>query len=253
VALVAIPSSGVFFTTYENLKHALASTSMPSPAVHAISSSVAQLLNCAIVAPAEVLKQNAQMLKQDTIKKGDSPTKEIMRLLMKDPTKLWRGYTALAARDLPFTALQFPAFEYLKRLLSDDQPVASVFEQAQISGASAGIAGSAAAWVTTPIDVVKTRMMLEAGAASRKHDHVRNLGTWQSRDTVRRNGLQICKEIHRKEGVRGFFRGGLIRATWTIAGNGLFMGCYEGARLYLDQQKAGDREQVGSVHKARSI
>jgi hypothetical protein len=30
--------------------------------------------------------------------------------------QLWRGYTALAARNLPFTAMQFSVFEHLKRL-----------------------------------------------------------------------------------------------------------------------------------------
>jgi hypothetical protein len=32
------------------------------------------------------------------------------------------------------------------------------------------------------------------------------------------------------------FRGGLVRATVTIVGNGLYMGCYEGAKIYLSQK-----------------
>jgi solute carrier family 25 S-adenosylmethionine transporter 26 len=42
---------------------------------------------------------------------------EVIRQLKKHPVKLWRGYSALVARDLPVAALQFPALEYLKKTL----------------------------------------------------------------------------------------------------------------------------------------
>lgn len=256
VILVAVPSSGVFFTTYEGLKYALASTWVPQPAVHSISSSIAQLLNCAVVTPAEVLKQNAQMFTQDDRqKRKGSPTMEVMRQLRKHPRKLWRGYTALVARDLPFTALQFPAFEYLKKILINrrsrkrgGEPINGVFERAKVSAASAGIAGSAAAWVTTPFDVVKTRVMLEAGAKSENEHVVKASGAARGKDATRGSGIQICKEVFKTEGTRGLFRGGLIRAMWTFVGNGLYMGCYEGARFYLeDRRKATEEDEVRSI------
>lgn len=222
---------------------------MPQPAVHTLSSSIAQLANCAVVTPAEVLKQNAQMLAgpggNKTTRRGPpSATMMVLRQLKQQPTKLWRGYSALAARDLPFTALQFPAFEWMKgvliarRLRSKTKESLGmgagvghklgVFERAWIAAVSAGVAGSAAAWVTTPFDVVKTRMMLEAGKAQ-------EAGV-SSRDK-RKNGFQVGREVFQKEGTRGLFRGGLIRATLTILGNGLYMGCYEGAKLYLMEEK----------------
>ena len=259
VILVTIPSSGVFFSTYEGLKYVLGSSWIPQPAVHAISSSIAQLLNCAVVTPAEVLKQNAQVLAHsDRKKRKGSPTMEVMRQLRKHPAKLWRGYTALAARDLPFTALQFPAFEYLKKILigwrsrqKGCEPVTGVFERAKISAVSAGIAGSAAAWVTTPFDVIKTRIMLEAGTNSQNEHPVRDSVAGQGGYATRRSGLRICQQVVQNEGIRGLFRGGLIRATWTIVGNGLYMGCYEGARFYLeDQRRATEEGESGSVRRA---
>lgn len=175
---------------------------------------------------------------------------EVMRQLRKHPAQLWRGYIALVARDLPFTALQFPVFEYLKKILiawrsgqKGGEPVTGVFERAKISAASAGIAGSAAAWVTTPFDVVKTRMMLEAGAKSQDEHPGRGSGAGQRGDVTRRSAYQIFKEVFRNEGIRGLFRGGLIRATWTIVGNGLYMGCYEGARFYLEDRRKTAEEK----------
>jgi solute carrier family 25 S-adenosylmethionine transporter 26 len=253
-----MPSSGVFFTTYEGLKAALGSSSssspnhvLPQPAVHALSSSIAQLVNCAIVTPAEVLKQNAQMLgaaaplprgggggKQKvsslTPSSSASPTMRALQQMKRHPRKLWRGYTAMAARDLPFTALQFPALEYLRevlmerrsRLQKDGEPVTGVFERAWISAVSAGVAGSAAAWVTTPFDVVKTRMMLEAGREE-------SAGVGRRR----KSGFQVGREVYQKEGTRGLFRGGFVRAAFTIVGSGLYIGCYEGAKMYLQEEE----------------
>lgn len=243
VLLVSVPSSGVFFTTYEGLKYVLGASPagpdggggkgmLPQAAVHALSSSIAQLANCAVVTPAEVLKQNAQMLAgprgNDKRKGTSSATVMVLQQLRRQPTKLWRGYSALVARDLPFTALQFPAFEWMKSVLlarrEREGGIAArrgggggVIERAWIAAVSAGVAGSAAAWVTTPFDVVKTRMMLEAGGKNSK----------------KINALGVGKEVLHQEGVRGLFRGGSIRAALTILGNGLYMGCYEAAKLYL--------------------
>jgi hypothetical protein len=262
VILVTVPSSGAFFTTYEGLKYALGSSVIPQPAVYAVSSSVAQLVNCAIVTPAEVIKQNAQVLAHDHRKKREgSPTMQVMRQLKKHPAKLWRGYTALVARDLPFTALQFPGFEYLKKILiarrsrlKGGEPVNGVFERAKISAISAGIAGSAAAWVTTPVDVIKTRMMLEAGQNNQNEHPGKGLMDGQNRDAAPRNPFQIGKDVFVKEGVRGMFRGGLIRGVWTIFGNGAYMGCYEGAKFYLeDRGKTGDEDKLGPVRRPHDI
>lgn len=279
VMLVTIPSSGVFFTTYEGLKYLLGGGAsptvgggfLPHPVVHALSSSIAQLVNCAVVTPAEVLKQNAQMARthgatpgsprRETNKISSSSTIAVLRQLKRRPTQLWRGYTALAARDLPFTALQFPAFEYLRgalmarrsRLMNGGEPIEGIFERTWISALSAGIAGSAAAWLTTPFDVVKTRMMLEAGSGAddslnakcgseKSLADTRDQRGWRGR---RRSVFQIGKEVFLSEGTSGLFRGASIRALLTVLGNGLYMGCYEGAKLYLQRyEKAAEGGSV---------
>ena len=120
------------------------------------------------------------------------------------------------------------------------------FEQAWVSTLSAGVAGSAAAWVTTPFDVVKTRSMLQVGVGdSREVDRVSgrrlldNDGDRRRPQQGSRSAVQVGREVLQVEGVRGLFRGGLVRATFTVVGNGLYMGCYEGAKHYLqDVQEA---------------
>ncbi|KAF2234659.1 mitochondrial carrier [Viridothelium virens] len=197
VIIATLPSSGAFFTTYEASKSFLATHNpklsyndgaplLPQPLIHAAASSIAELVSCAILTPAEVIKQNAQMVNRKTDKglRG-SATMQTLARFKSSPLSLWRGYTALAGRNLPFTALQFPLFEQLKKMLtarrqrtrqqrhSSRSSVSggerkregslSVIEHGVITATSAGLAGSVSAWVTTPVDVVKTRVMLAAG------------------------------------------------------------------------------------------
>jgi solute carrier family 25 S-adenosylmethionine transporter 26 len=65
VIIASVPSSGVFFSTYEASKYALRSSLLPTPFVHGISSALAQTITSAIVISGEVIKQNAQVAVQN--------------------------------------------------------------------------------------------------------------------------------------------------------------------------------------------
>jgi len=257
VILITIPSSGAFFTTYEALKRSIkdaippnSTLYLPQPAIHAVASGGAELVSCAILTPAEVLKQNAQMLGSG--KKG-STSLQVLKNFRSHPTRLWRGYTALAARNLPFTGLQFPAFESLKTYLmrrrkekKGGEPVDGILERARITAVSAGIAGSGAAWITTPIDVVKTRIMLAAGSGDdgSKTDTKAKSSNWllHGAQGSRKGGFIVARDILKTEGIRGLFRGALLRASWTCLGSGLYLGCYEGGRFYLESKREEAKE-----------
>ncbi|KAI1616717.1 MC family mitochondrial carrier protein [Exophiala viscosa] len=259
VILITIPSSGAFFTTYEALKYTLneavppnSSLYLPQPAIHAAASGGAELVSCAILTPAEVLKQNAQMLNSSG---RGSTSLQVLKTFRKQPSRLWRGYTALAARNLPFTALQFPVFESLKNYFmarrkakKGGEPVDGILERATITAYSAGIAGSGAAWITTPIDVVKTRIMLAAGSGeepSTKPDpksKPTSLLMHGIQGSGRKSGFTVAREVLKAEGVRGLFRGALLRGCWTALGSGLYLGCYEGGRFYLESTRTGANE-----------
>ncbi|KAL8698080.1 MAG: hypothetical protein Q9201_006774, partial [Fulgogasparrea decipioides] len=191
VVLATLPSSGAFFTTYEASKaffHTLnpslpTSTSsskplIPTPILHALASSTGELVSCLILTPAEVLKQNAQVVVCNPSSTSSSPknqthafdthaTRLAYSKFRNNPSQLWRGYTALVARNLPFTAMQFPLFEFLRSEIyayrvRRGAKSGSLLESGVVTAFAAGSAGSLAAVVTTPIDVVKTRIMLGA-------------------------------------------------------------------------------------------
>lgn len=116
---------------------------------------------------------------------------------------------------------------------------------------SAGAAGSLAAVITTPIDVIKTRIMLSASdtssAAPSQTPHstpqTPRAALEQAQRAAARRGrggaVAVGKEILRAEGARGLFRGGGLRGLWTAAGSGLYLGTYESGRRYLEERRVG--------------
>jgi solute carrier family 25 S-adenosylmethionine transporter 26 len=173
------------------------------------------------------------------------------------PSQLWRGYTALAARNLPFTAMQFPVFEHLKERIKQNRRDNGTFtgtltETGLVTAVSAGSAGSIAAIITTPIDVVKTRIMLAASGESSegkaKKEVKEALQKGQSLDKLasrkgitKKSGFTVAREVFTESGVKGLFRGGMLRASWTALGSGLYLGVYESGRVWLgDQHEASE-------------
>ena len=280
-AIVAtLPSSGAFFTTYEGVKAFLSRHNptvsgdrslFPTPVIHAAASGTAELVSCAILTPAEVIKQNAQMV-DNSAGSGTrvNATLMTMRRFRGNPLALWRGYTALAGRNLPFTALQFPLFERIReavRTYRDERGLRthSLLEGGLITAFSAGTGGSVSAVITTPVDVVKTRIMLaaaESAAVSQPESNAQSATSAKdglvdatgkqmlaakenvkeaiknvAQPPTRKTSMQIAREIVRESGVKGLFRGGALRGVWTMLGAGLYLGVYESGRQWLAQRR----------------
>ncbi|KAL4914173.1 mitochondrial carrier domain-containing protein [Aspergillus aurantiobrunneus] len=242
--------AGAFFTTYETVKSTLNTSSSPilqatpAPLINGLSSSAGEMVSCLLLTPAEVIKQNAQVINRGRNGPRPKPTKnvtlQVLARFKRHPWKLWSGYSALVGRNLPTTGVNFPIFEAVKGCLverrrqrrrlgsgADSGPGRSaareirgdaepepVYERAVLTGAAASISGSIASVVTTPIDVVKTRMMLAASDSA-------------SGSTSRREGKSVWvvgRRIFRDEGVRGLFRGGAIRVVWTALSLSIYLG-----------------------------
>lgn len=282
VILATLPSSGAFFTTYEGLKSTLEGSRLahgsppllPQALIHSVASGTAELVSCAILTPAEVIKQNAQMVdNSDSRRPRVNATLQTMRRFRSNPLALWRGYTALAGRNMPFTALQFPMFERIKLSISryrDDKGLRTntLLEGGMITAVSAGTGGAIAAVVTTPVDVVKTRIMLAAAenaaadqepsgktakgklvdatgkpieaakeTLAKGKESLAKAAETISTPPSRKGSMQIAREIMAESGVKGLFRGGALRGVWTMLGAGLYLGVYESGRIHLANRR----------------
>ncbi|KAF8865491.1 mitochondrial carrier [Acephala macrosclerotiorum] len=221
VILITIPSSGAFFTTYEAVKSGLSKANpiwsgsllIPQPFIHSAASATAELM----------IRRPAQPTSKASTAFQPSITIQALKQL-----------TALAARNLPFTAMQFPMFERLKESIKQYRQksgayTGSLMETGLTTAISAGSAGSIAAIITTPVDVVKTRIMLSAAGEDSEAEA-------KKQGVTRKSSLTVAKEIMAESGVKGLFRGGTLRAAWTALGSGLYLGVYESGRVWLGGQ-----------------
>lgn len=281
--------AGAFFTTYEAIKYTLTNAStacphpeknrlpfthtLPQPIIHSIASSSAEMVACFMLTPAEVIKQNAQVVQskehlnedkghankmKDNRSKdrvGRNATIQAISQFREKPWRLWSGYTALVGRNLPFTGLTYPIFESTRARLieyrrqrraqaahtdvSDAENANPLVERAVFTGISAGMSGTVVSTITTPIDVVKTRMMLEASDGQQSDNDNRNEKEKKQKQK-HRGSWAVGKEIYHKDGMRGLFRGGAVRAGWTAISLSLYLTMYEGMRFYLEDRRNGE-------------
>lgn len=143
-------------------------------------------------------------------------------------------------RNLPFTAMQFPVFEALKKRLLDRE--SSPLRTGVSAGVSAGAAGCVAAVITTPVDVVKTKVMLYPGEG--KHGSSSRERAGGRVQHGRKSALTVVKDVVREEGWKGLMRGGLMRGGWTAVGSGLYLGSYEAAKVWLRKGSEVEQEKV---------
>ncbi len=120
---------------------------------------------------------------------------------------LWTGVGATLARDVPFSALYWGLLEPIRgRLLRDRQQVpASEIAFANLTAGA--IAGGAAAAITTPLDVVKTRAQL-SGKESKPI-------------------LRSLRELAAEGGVRSLFTGVGPRAARAAPACAIVVASYE--------------------------
>lgn len=227
---------------------------IPLPIVHATASSIAELASCLILTPAEVIKQNAQMVRRPAGSRHSSfkqtPTYQVLQHFKK-PTQLLRGYTSLAARNLPFTAMQFPMYEHLKRTIisgrqKTGKATGSISELAAVTAVSASTAGSIASFITTPLDVVKTRVMLSAIDNKRSDNNITKPGdpspaskTSAPARASRGVNIDVARQVLSESGVKGLFRGASLRSAWSALASGLYLGVYESMRMWLGERRVG--------------
>lgn len=219
------PGAAFFFCTYETTKsylgkrirrnssetkdgaHGWVPADIPT---HMIASSLGEIAACSVRVPTEVVKQRAQAGHH-----GGSSAKALGHILSRYSVaggglfavwrELYRGWGITVFREVPFTVIQFPLWEAMKawgRKRRNDGRDVSAGESA-IYGS---LAGGVAAASTTPLDVLKTRVMLSKERVS--------VG-------------DVLRRMARDEGIRPFFAGIAPRVTWISIGGAIFLGSYQ--------------------------
>ena len=217
--VASAPSASLFFITYDTFKRhfkATLPTLLPSLSVsttthlsHMLAASMGEVAACMVRVPAEVIKQRTQSLQFKT-------SLESFKYILSNKSGegvwkgLYRGWSTTIMREIPFTIVQFPLYEHMKYVWASYENVEKV---SPLKGALCGsIAGGFAAAMTTPLDVLKTRLMLS-----------------KERISV----ATLAKNLVKEEGYSVFFSGIGPRTMWISAGGAIFLGVYETVSSFL--------------------
>lgn len=150
--------------------------------------------------------------------------------------ELYRGAGITIAREIPFTVLQFTMWEtmkenYAQRYLRQKDASSGIVKQEQIPASTSAmfgsVAGAIAAGLTTPLDVIKTRVMLARRGDGGSDAPIR------VKDIVR--GIA-------QEGFGAFWRGIGPRVAWIGIGGAVFLGSYQWAWNTLEGKRQDEQE-----------
>lgn len=125
-----------------------------------LAASIGEVAACAVRVPTEVVKQRAQA------SQFKSSWEALRNIFVANKGRgvgvvwreLYRGWGVTVMREIPFTVIQFPLWEAAKMWSAErsGRERVTAVESAVFGSASGAVAAAA----TTPLDVLKTRLML---------------------------------------------------------------------------------------------
>ncbi|KAG5647705.1 hypothetical protein DXG03_008428 [Asterophora parasitica] len=168
--------------------------------------------------PLEIVKIRLQIQGEAAKVEGASPKGAIHIIRQLGLLGLYKGSSACLLRDIPFSAIYFTAYWHLKKDLFQEGYNGKQLSFLETLGA-AGIAGMPAAYLTTPADVVKTRLQVEARQGQTHYKGLRD----------------AFVKIYKEEGFRALFKGGPARVLRSSPQFGFTLLGYETLKTYLPQ------------------
>ena len=131
------------------------------------------------------------------------------------------SYPTTLTMTVPFTALQFTAYESLTKLMQRRRHPGY---DPLVHCTAGGLAGGFAAAATTPLDVIKTLLQTRGTSSEAEIRNARGLF----------GGARI---IARREGMKGFFRGMNARVVTAAPSTAICWSAYEVAKAYFIRVK----------------
>ena len=193
-----------------------------------LAASIGEAVACLVRVPTEVVKAKMQTSStghsvQETIllvlkeRHGGSPLSNITG-------GLYRGYGITLFREIPFAMIQFPLYEkfklwlpkYLSRNNNKDETIQCTPLQAAACGSGSG---AIAAAVTTPLDVIKTRLMLGTDQHGKPY----------------KGAIDVINRTIHTDGPWALWKGIQPRVFWITLGGFVFFGAYEESKRIIQR------------------
>ncbi|KAL1303142.1 hypothetical protein AAFC00_006574 [Neodothiora populina] len=213
VVLGAGPAHAIYFATYEVVKQEMGgNASGHHPLAAATSGACATIASDAFMNPFDVIKQRMQV--HGSIY---SSVSQCARAVFRNEglRAFYVSYPTTLAMTVPFTALQFTAYESMTKFMhrsSGYDPLTHC--------TAGGLAGGFAAAATTPLDVIKTLLQTRGNSTDPEIRNARGL-------------VEAASIIARRDGAKGFFRGMKARVVTAAPSTAICWSAYEVAKAYF--------------------
>lgn len=225
-----VPNWAIYWYTYETFKRTYSkNAARPTPYVHIMSALSAGGITAITTAPFWTLKSRLQvdMTANVAARRYKSVPHGFRKIMAEEGVSgLYKGLTPTLF-GLGHVAIQFPLYEHLKATLSggayDDLKAAHVLVASSLSK----IVASA---VFYPHEVLRTRIQVDRTVARAGVEPVRM--------------LRLLKDIVRKDGAKGLYRGFGTNLMRTVPACMLTFTSYELAKRYAEQYTARQRERL---------
>ncbi|XP_075971320.1 calcium-binding mitochondrial carrier protein aralar1 isoform X2 [Anticarsia gemmatalis] len=146
---------------------------------------------------------------------------------------LYKGAKACLLRDVPFSAIYFPAYAHVKAKFADENG----YNHPLTLLAAGAIAGIPAASLVTPADVIKTRLQVVARSGQTTYNGV----------------IDATRKIYAEEGARAFWKGALARVFRSSPQFGVTLVTYEILQRLFYVDFGGTRPSGSELHVATPI
>lgn len=207
----SFPGAFSFFFAYESTKALTKKYDIlnEGPYMHLLSAAAGETASALVRNPFEVMKQQMQIGLNSTM---SETFKSIIKI--SGFRGLYAGVDSLILREIPFSAIQFPIYEFLKKRAYEENKGGNL--TALQNATNGATAGAIAGFLTTPLDVAKTKLMTQ-------------------RDGYYKNLLDCLVKVRKEEGFLNLFKAVHIRVFNVSFGGIVFFSSYEFIRKYVTQ------------------
>lgn len=207
-----VPAAALYMAAFQGTKNAICDRiprRFRSVGV-ALAAGIADLAACLVRVPCERLKQRLQVGLYSNVRHALVDVAK-----RRDINVLYAGLNAQLARDIPYAAVEFVIYERLQGQNAGKAAAeGSGRSRTQKSFSVGAVAGAAAACLSNPLDVVKTRLMTQGGGSAVRY----------------RGVVHALRTIAREEGPSAFCKGIAPRIAAKTLQSALFFAAYEGLR-----------------------
>ncbi|XP_032674907.1 solute carrier family 25 member 40-like [Odontomachus brunneus] len=233
--ILAVPATIIYFVSYEQLRLYLKDTynkkfrgktiNMEQPFwIPMVAGGTARIWAATLVSPVELIrtKMQSQRLSYSEITQALKTVVKYSGI-----SGLWMGLGSTLLRDVPFSAIYWLNYEYIKRMFFTTHTQSAQYSFT-FNLAAGAVAGSVAAFFTIPFDVVKTHKQIEMGEKEIYSDKPsRSSNTWS-----------IIQKIYHQNGLKGLFTGLTPRLVKVAPACAIMIATFEHGKRFFQSYNA---------------